>query len=177
MCLCAIVWTKHSKTHTRGKREGESISNPNPRTQNPNNGCLSSPKYPKCLPSQAKRQASPFMALLVLYSLQDKLLKREIPPYTCMKGDKSNSTVLKYLQKQMNSNRPAKNAILAKRSAGRQQIVPAGNKRCRPANYYAGGSKNQPVASSLCRWWVGMVHKPYPASHRQDARVWSKTRL
>ena len=67
----------------------------------------------------------------------------------------------------MNSNRPEKNAILAKKSAGRQQIVLTGNKECRPANYIAGGSKNQPVASSQCRWWVGMVFKPYPALSRQ----------
>ena len=76
----------------------------------------------------------------------------------------------------MNSNRPAKNAILAKRSADRHKIVLTGNKECRPANYIAGGSKNQPVASSHCRWWVGMVHKPYPASQGQDASVWCKTR-
>ena len=76
----------------------------------------------------------------------------------------------------MNSNRPAKNAILAKKSADRHKIVLTGNKRCRPANYIAGGSKHQPVASSHCRWWVGMVYKPYPASQRQDVSVRCKTR-
>ena len=51
----------------------------------------------------------------------------------------------------MNSNRPAKNAILSKQSADLHKKVLTGNKECRTANYIAGGNKNQPEASSHCR--------------------------
>ena len=46
----------------------------------------------------------------------------------------------------MNSNRPAKNAILAKKSAGRQQIVLTGNKKS------AGRQTILPVAAKTSRW-------------------------
>ena len=93
-----------------------------------------------------------------------------------MEGSKSKTAVLKYLQKQMHSSRPAKNAILAKLSADRQQRMPTGNKMCRPATKCADGNKNQPVASSHCRWCVGMPHKAFPAPPRQNTSVWCKTR-
>ena len=42
----------------------------------------------------------------------------------------------------MNSNRLAKNAILAKKSADRHKKVLTGNKECRPAIYIADGIKS-----------------------------------
>ena len=47
------------------------------------------------------------------------------------RGAKCKTAVIKYLQKQMNCSRPPKNAILAKVSADRQQMVLTGITHCR----------------------------------------------
>ncbi|KAF5932176.1 hypothetical protein HYC85_028347 [Camellia sinensis] len=71
-------------------------------------------------------------------------------------------------------NIPAEPATHSNR--GQNKAWQHNSRHCRPANYIAGGSKHQPVASSHCRWWVGMVYKPHPASQRQNTSVWCQTK-
>ncbi|KAF5939862.1 hypothetical protein HYC85_021029 [Camellia sinensis] len=65
----------------------------------------------------------------------------------------------------------------------RQKTVSTGNKLCRPSIKCADRqtkvpieTKGQPVASSYCRWCVGMPHKAFPTLSRQETSVWCKTR-
>ena len=64
----------------------------------------------------------------LLQSLQDKLSKSEISPYTCMEGVQGvcqlAQLAYKYLQKQMHSGRLAKNDKMAKYMVDRPQRVP-----------------------------------------------------
>ena len=98
--------TKRTQKHKERERDRDRIyANPNPRT-------LSSKK--KLSNLKEGEEASSYRGFN-LVKLPRQANKVEIPPYTCMEGSKVgyqlSQLAQKYLQKHVNSGRPAKNAI------------------------------------------------------------------